>query len=306
MRNLDEVRERNHAAHQRLNDALVHARCRSHIVGHGVLTRRLRADHIVGHLPLEKDIGSHDHDAVVPDVDGLLHLLEVALLHHLLRWIELVVLFNHPDAIALELLLLVDNLLGCLVVEVHQRSHVTIEHIVLVELGYVVVVVPTLAVLANLFQVLVGEARVNLHQLRDGQCLNLTPVEAVLELRVLGVAVHHVGGVDIRDLNARAGEELMLAYTDTQHRKVVVETLAQVGIVVLLEDSVDGFLLSNLNRWLVVELHIQAQLLVTSRELLRVHGETIYTSFFLDDFEHRLGHHLPLNHILILATLGLR
>ena len=306
VRNLDEVRERNHAPDQRLDDALVHAGCRSHVVGQRVLACRLRADHILGDLPLEQDVGAHNHDALVPDVDGLLHLLEVALLHHLVRRIELVVLFNHPGSVGLENLLLVDNLLGCLVVEVHQRSHVTIEHIVLVELGHVVVVVPTLAVLADLLQVLVGEARVNLHQLSDGQRLNLSPVEAVLELRVFRIAVYDIGRVDVRELYASAGKELVLGDADAQDRKVVVHPLAQVRVVVLLEDGIDGFLLSNLDGRLVVELHIQAQLLVGTRQVRRVHSERVYARLLLDELEDRLGDHLALNHVLILAALALR
>jgi hypothetical protein len=98
----------------------------------------------------------------------------------------------------------------------------------------------------------------------------------------------------------------VLGNADTQDRKVIVEALPQIGIVVLLEDSVDGFLLGNLYGRLVVELHIQAQLLVAGREVLRVHGERVDTRLLLDEFKHRLGHHLALNHILILAALGLR
>ena len=72
--------------------------------------------------------------------------------------------------------------------------------------------------------------------------------------------------------------------------------------MVLVEDGVDSFLLCNLNSWFKLKLHIELQLLIRFRELIRVHRKWIDTCLLLDSLKHRLSSHLPLYHILILTT----
>ena len=149
MCNLNQVSKRNHSSYQRLYIALIHSWSNSDIVWHGILRSRLWANHVLHHSPSKNNVCTHNHHPFIPYVNCFLNHFKPSFFNHILWRVKVRWLFNHLYSTTLCNLLLILEGIGGLVVKVKKCCRVFFEYIILIELCYIVVVIPALAIVRN-------------------------------------------------------------------------------------------------------------------------------------------------------------